>query len=115
MSLRVKLHKDGQVTISGIPYRDIKSILTSASLHHYDNPYNPMPEVGELASIIAENNAENQAWHDNQHKLINYLLKELDDAVRGEYKKAPATKAQRLRKVKEDRDFRRRVNELFDE
>jgi Ni,Fe-hydrogenase I large subunit len=74
-----------------------------------------MPEVGQLASVIAENNVEYQAWHDEQHKLINYLLKELDDAVRGEYKKAPATKAQRLRKVREEKKYRKNMEEFFAE
>jgi hypothetical protein len=115
MSLRVKLHENGEVTISGIRWRDAKSILTSASLHHYDNPFKPTPEEGRLAEAIRENNIDCANWHESQHKLINWLLTQLDKEAQKTYVKPPKTKEARLKLVKEQKRERLMIEEIVNE
>lgn len=107
MSLRVKLHEDGKVTLSGIDYRDLRSILTAASLHRYDNPFSPDPSDSE------ESNTYNKNWLEGQHKLIQWMLKLLDNSIRGQRKEAPKTKAERMREAKERVRERKLINDLI--
>lgn len=115
MSLRVKLHPNGEVTISGLRWRDATSILTSASLHHYDNPFKPQPEEGRLAEYIRENNLASEGWHNYQLRLIDWLYVLLQNEAKSAYVKPPKTKEARLKLVKEQRRERLMIEEIVNE
>lgn len=56
-----------------IPAHLLQQILTCASLHMSDNPFQPEPEVGDMAEVIAENNAASQDWHWEMRDTIEIL------------------------------------------
>jgi hypothetical protein len=56
-----------------IPAHILQQILTAASLHMSDNKFLPRPEVGDLAEVIAKNNAVDQDWHWEMRDTIEIL------------------------------------------
>ncbi len=56
-----------------IPAHLLQQILTAASLHMSDNPFQPEPEVGDHADMIAQNNATSQDWHWEMRDTIDIL------------------------------------------
>lgn len=78
----------------------LQQILTAASLHMSDTRFVPKPEVGEHASIIAENNRESQDWH--------YLMEDAIEVATARASAAahPNSHNDRERSVVSRREFR---------
>ncbi len=77
-NITIRLNEDDStVTLTGLPYRDFKSLLVGASLYRSDRPFvpqyveNPDGMIGEMA---IENALENQRWSYAQEDLIGYLI-----------------------------------------
>jgi hypothetical protein len=85
MPATVKVDKDGIITLTGVDYRTLSSILISASLYRHENPFVPDPEEGPDASFIKRNNADAKQWHADQKTAID----EIDKALRGAIWKGP--------------------------
>jgi hypothetical protein len=112
---RVKLHEDGTVTVSGLHARDLKDILTAASLHHMESEskWVPTPEEGEYVDIIRWNNYGSRAWFKRLTFVIDHLCTCLDDKIRAPYRRKIDTKEERLVKVTSDKRFRLMIEKVI--
>lgn len=87
---RIKRHRDGMATLSGVPHSDLLSILTAASIHHYDTEKKHDGEATEveakarayeegpenlyfLGAVVRENYADNGAWMRRIRKTLDLL------------------------------------------
>lgn len=115
---RIKMNPDGRVTLSGLMYNDLRSILRAASLYRYDHPFQPDAEESnnqEWQEVIAENNRVEKAWHAKQRILIDSAA----DALMGCINALSTTKLQtvqdRWREVREKQRSRKIIDEIFEE
>lgn len=65
--------KSGTVSITGIPFRDFRAVLTSASLTNYDRKLPVIDESTAYADMSKENARTNQLWCEGQRNFIDYL------------------------------------------
>ncbi len=66
--------KTGEITISGVGAREMRSILTSASLYRSDHDEVPyIDPQGDMVDIQKANALEDQLWHYIQRDLIEFL------------------------------------------
>jgi hypothetical protein len=86
-----------------IPAHLLQQILTCASLHMSDNPFVPRPEIGDLAEVIASNNAVDQDWHWEMRDTIEILSARCSVAQSPDY---PQNGLNKERSVASDRQFR---------
>jgi len=86
-----------------IPAHLLQQILTAASLHMSDNPFQPRPEVGDMAEVIAQNNAVDQDWHWEMRDAIEILSARCSVAQSPDY---PQNGLAKERSVVSDREFR---------
>lgn len=61
LNIRIKHHKDGTATVSGIPSTEVRSIFTAAWLYRHDNEKRP--------------SREDTAWWRFQSAILNQLTK----------------------------------------
>jgi hypothetical protein len=127
---RLRVHKDRTVTISGIPLSFAKSIFTAASLNHYESEKRHRAkedqvkiDVAEnkygLADVIQANYADEQTWM----RTMRYLVDFVDRALKHdpEIDNIPVTqldawqRQERLRRVRDDRNFRHKFDRLMAE
>ncbi len=115
MSIRIKIAKNGHATLSGVPYDDLRSILTAASLYRYDHPHVPQSTDGsDWPDIIERNNASDEAWHKRQRQLLDYLHDVMLGAIQATWPKpGPRTIEARKAKAKADKERRLRLRELL--
>lgn len=82
--IKVEIDQDtGLATLSGVHYSTLRSILTAASLHQYDNPFEPVeidPDY-PLADICRENAEDSQRWHWVMRDVINYCSDRISYAI----------------------------------
>ena len=108
MSIRIKISNDeeGRVTISGLHYREFRSILCAAALHHYD-ALSIAKTTRQEASVV---------WHKEQLKLGDWLEKLVDQAIRPFlYAPQPMTKEARWKRVRERRADRLKFEQIWAE
>jgi hypothetical protein len=113
MAMRIKIHKDGTATLSGINYDTLRSVITAASLHHYDEEKAAVdkPEVGELADIIRRNNLANRAWRSMMRKSLDALDAAMRSAIEATHpRRKPPTIKQRKAAVMEKRRIRTSID-----
>ncbi|MCP1539969.1 hypothetical protein [Methylorubrum extorquens] len=133
MNPRLKIHPDGSATLSGIHVRDLKSILTAASLHHYDTEKgHKEKEAAEMARADANElglgECIRQNWQDSQAWIVRIrnILTLCDKAFeRHHYQPQhvgkrvidlkPWEKQARLRDVREEKRFRGVVDRIISE
>lgn len=72
-ALKVTLSEDGVAAITGINYWDLRSILTAARLHRYDNPPCIKALSGQSDDIEHSTNMANASWHLSQGLIIDAL------------------------------------------
>jgi len=109
MAMRIKIHKDGTATLSGVPYETLRSILTEASLYRFDQDKaaNVRAEEGEMASVIRQNKLADRAWRDGMRKSIDALEKAMRAAIDATHpQRGPHTVKGRMADVLERRRFR---------
>lgn len=111
---RITLHRDGGVTLSGLRYDDLRSILTAARLYRYDHEFRPEPEEGPHSEIIARNNRDAATWHRRMEYLIDAASRALSEAIQGSHPPRPKTVKERIRDALEERNFRKRLQEVID-
>lgn len=101
---RVKLHKSGSITLTGIDYKDLRSIFTAASLYRYDHPVN-----SEYKDELE--------WE----RRIKYVIEQVEKGIGEEINKtfpwhnSKKTIEQRMNEVKEEKAFRLRLEQLFED
>lgn len=59
---RIRRHRNGTATLSGVPSGILQGILTIASLYDHEHPFEPKQETGELAELIRRNNAVSREY-----------------------------------------------------
>jgi hypothetical protein len=103
---KLTLHKNGHVTLSGINYRDLFSLLTIASLYAYDDkPEYDNPDESIMPSIVRRNNAETEMYHRERRLLLDYLSKLESQAI--------ARSNKRDEYVLPFKEFRKQENEYW--
>jgi hypothetical protein len=94
-----------------IPAHILQQILTAASLHMSDNKFLPRPEVGDLAEVIAKNNAVDQDWHWEMRDTIEILSARCSVAQSPDF---PQNGVFKERSVASDREHRAMMQEWND-
>ncbi len=106
---RIKIHKDGRATLSGLSYSDLRSLITCASLENYRS----------LDRLRKEGprHPDDQRYLDNQRKLLQAAVEAMDQAIRDTHPKRerPLTKAERLAAVKAERKERELLDSILDQ
>lgn len=93
-TVTIEIAEDGTATLTGINYQDLRSLLTAASLHRYQDKFKPKPAVGDLAEVIHANNMDNARWHLDQGLLLDVLQARMAEAIRPGYSDGiPAVKS----------------------
>lgn len=88
---KVRMHKDGSVTLSGLSYRDFTSIITSASLHQYDSEEKEEKKLAETEEqakkyeakgdkFMAETCRSNICVDNNWRIKMRMLIKAIDES-----------------------------------
>lgn len=101
---RVKLHKSGSITLTGIDYKDLRSIFTAASLWRHDHP-------------VESTSMDELEWE----RRIKYVIDIVEKGIGEEINKtfpwhnAKKTVKQRMEEVKEEKAFRIRMDQFFEE
>jgi hypothetical protein len=81
---KLRVNKKGMAVLSGIHIRDLQSIFTSASIHHYETERTIKAKAEKverdaqednlgLADVIRENYKSDQTWARRMRLLINAL------------------------------------------
>lgn len=78
---RVKLHENGNVTVSGIPYDRLRSILTEAILYRYEHKVVPEDETADQYGGVARNNKHALDWERQMFWYLRSLTSSLDAAI----------------------------------
>jgi len=84
-NIKVVCDKEGNLTITGVSYRDMRSILTAAQLHRYDNPFKTVyvdPNC-DFQEISKENAVESQNWNWAMSDLFKILYSRIVKAGNG--------------------------------
>lgn len=106
---RIKIHKDGRATLAGLSYRDLKSLITCASLENY----------ASLDRLKKEGprHPEDQSYLDSQRQVFDAASKAMDQAISDTHPKrtTPLTKAERLAAVKAERKERQLLDSIIDQ
>lgn len=132
---RIRIHPDGTATLSGIPHRDLTSILTAASLNHYETEQDlAVRRKKKLAEDLAEyendpltqnvirrNHRDSEIWAARIRHTLNLAETSLKDRYhyKAEYLHKPVSqlteweKKRRLEAIKDKKEFRARMGELF--
>ena len=70
----LSVDSNGTATLlTGINYRDLRSILTAGSLHRHANPPKANPLGHGYTDVVHENNLENSRWHLETRFIIDVL------------------------------------------
>lgn len=82
----IRMLPDLTVTLKGINYDDLRSILTAASIHHYETEKEiaakkPSSEEEWLREIEANNIADEKAWCKHERELIDSLLGQINSEI----------------------------------
>ena len=96
---RVRIHKNGTATLSGIDYGDLRSILTAAHLHRYKNPSLSSSET---------------AWHERQHAIIQASSVALSEAIADSYNDRPPA-VKEIGTMTANKDWRRSLKKHMQE
>lgn len=80
--LSITIDKDGVAVLSGIHYSDLRSLLTAASLHRFDHPFEAKALEGALQDVQHENNLEGAAWHLHQRAVLEAMDAHMKNAIR---------------------------------
>ncbi|MBU1248745.1 MAG: hypothetical protein KKB70_08605 [Proteobacteria bacterium] len=116
-SPRVKMHKNGHVTISGLNYDDAKAILTAAVLYRRENPHVPEPQDPahpEHDWMIVSNNAEDASWHRRQNWIIRALIDGIKARVQESHPVRSRSVSDRLAEIKDRVGLRNRIHALIE-
>ena len=107
---RIKIHPDGRATLAGLDYRDLRSILTAASLWRYREA-----EEREHNGKKGCNCLERLDWSKSMQLLISMASASMDMAIRGAFQphEGSPSKEQRLATVREARRFRLVMAKIF--
>lgn len=115
---KVRVYPNGKATLSGVTASDLASILTSASLHRYEDRESPEPELTGSAydDVILVNWQAEVAWHKRQRWIIDRLLAELHRTSAARfYIPLIGTIKQRLADVRDRRRLRHDVERWFED
>lgn len=125
---RVKIHPNGTVTLSGLHYRDLRSILTAASLHHYDTEKKHREKEPEvlaeaeeneygLGEVVLANYRDDGIWI----RRIRAILEMCDKQICPPYQPVQGPVGQldrlgiftRLRHIRQERDTRIAIDKIM--
>ena len=112
--IRVKLHKNGNCTVSGLSFERLRSLETAASLYRYDHPYKAKlidPDTEKVLPGIQErNNRSGKEWHRIERWVCDSLKAAIDKAIDDTHpRKAPIPLRTRLRQNKKAREALQRI------
>lgn len=112
---RVRMYENGMCTVSGLHYDDLRSLITSASLHQYQSENEYEAKHGELPKYDQENNDEAH-WYVRQR----FVSDRLHDAVMAEIDRVnhrndkPPTLKERLLESKKERDTLKAIHDAIE-
>lgn len=130
---RIHIHADGRATLSGLHYADLRSILTAASLHHYDTEKEHKAEAAKveteaaanehgLGTVIRANHRDSGAWIKRIRNLLTMADAAMAASIRASHgagrvgrliEMSPWEVRRRLDEVRSDRRFRQSLDEMI--
>ena len=108
---RIKIHKSGHATLSGLNYDDLRSILTAAALWTYqeDDKAKEKGEHSDECGCI-----ECSVWRRSMRHFIDMASASMDAAISATHPpRRPLTKAERLRVVREEIRTRKIIDAML--
>lgn len=106
MNPRIRIHKDRRATLSGVNYRDLRWILSAASVSYHDR-------LKEMRREKAD--PEHIAEVENQLKVMQLLHASMDEAIQATYPPPPPpTKRSRRALVEHERRERELIDGLLE-
>jgi hypothetical protein len=126
--MRVKMHPNGSVTVSGMSYSDLRDLLTAAALQNYETrekcekefeeakkEYAADPK-GHLRSLELANADTSMAWVKARIKQIRFLEDELKDQLDKHNARfmPPKPELSKKDRMKRDQEKRRKFRLLFE-
>lgn len=100
-SPKVKMHSNGHVTISGLNYRDARSLLTSAQLYRDEHP------------VADERGLEAKEWERRQLWINRALRDGIKEAIENTHPQRPVAVGDRWKAVQEKRSLREMFKRIF--
>jgi len=90
--IKLKMEKDLTLTIKGVNYDEMRSILTAASIQHYESEKEidakvPTSKEDWLIEVEKENIADEKEWAKEQRTIIDSLLRMIGDEINRHNKK----------------------------
>jgi len=97
--IKITRHKRGKATLSGIPFQDLRSLLTAASLWRHEHGEKP------------DDFADTVAWHRRQRAILDMCEQAVDRAIdeANGRTRMPLTREARLEAVRQSRRIRQQL------
>lgn len=111
MGMRYRITGHARATVAGVDHQDMRSILTAAANHYYD-------ELAKSRKGSRGSDPEMAAFCRSQLQILDALKASMDaeiDRINGRTPRFPRTKAERLRAVSEACKERILLEEVLDQ
>lgn len=88
--------KTGAVTLTGLDYQHLRSLVNAASLHRYNDPVVVSPLDGTMDDVTHDNNKQTVLWHMTERLVIDVLQTKLAHAINPEHSPDTTDRVRRM-------------------